>query len=165
LSNFEVLTLLKELEAEQLTEARAVIAVKKEQLENGYVVPKHRPNMPPTPEVSENLRTVEFEASTFSPLGLSKCNLSCVQAIKHLSESFQPMVSQTPQGIRKLTKGLAPYGLTKGEKLQIVNLAPTQPVELYVVCWLFPMQIDTGFNPQFLSDRRRIGRSVKRKNG
>jgi len=30
-------------------------------------------------------------------------------------------------------KGLAPYGLTKAEKLQLVNLAPTLPVELYVV--------------------------------
>lgn len=30
-------------------------------------------------------------------------------------------------------KGLAPHGLTKAEKLQLVNLAPTLPVELYVV--------------------------------
>lgn len=30
-------------------------------------------------------------------------------------------------------KGLAPYSLTKAEKLQLVNLAPTLPVELYVV--------------------------------
>jgi hypothetical protein len=30
-------------------------------------------------------------------------------------------------------KDLAPYGLTKAEKLQVVNLAPKEPVELYVV--------------------------------
>jgi len=40
---------------------------------------------------------------------------------------------QTPEGIARLTKALAQYDLTKAEKLQIVNLAPTQPVELYVV--------------------------------
>ena len=30
-------------------------------------------------------------------------------------------------------KDLAPYELTKAEKLQVVNLAPTLAVELYVV--------------------------------
>jgi hypothetical protein len=30
-------------------------------------------------------------------------------------------------------KDLAQHDLTKAEKLQIVNLAPTEPVELYVV--------------------------------
>lgn len=34
-------------------------------------------------------------------------------------------------------KNLAPYDLTKAEKLQIVNLAPTLPVELYVVCVMY----------------------------
>ena len=40
---------------------------------------------------------------------------------------------QTAQGIQHLTKNLAPFGLTKAEKLQIVNLTPVEPVELYVV--------------------------------
>jgi len=31
------------------------------------------------------------------------------------------------------TKSLAHYDLTKAEKLQVVNLAPTLPVELYVI--------------------------------
>lgn len=42
-------------------------------------------------------------------------------------------MSQTPAGITKLVKDLAPFELTKAEKLQVVNLAPTEPVELYVV--------------------------------
>jgi RNA polymerase Rpb4 len=41
---------------------------------------------------------------------------------------------QTAQGIQRLTKNLAPFDLTKAEKLQIVNLTPVEPVELYVVC-------------------------------
>lgn len=32
-----------------------------------------------------------------------------------------------------MVKALEPYELTKAEKLQIVNLAPATPVELYVV--------------------------------
>lgn len=32
-----------------------------------------------------------------------------------------------------LTRGLRQFELTKAEKLQVVNLAPTEPVELYVV--------------------------------
>ena len=32
-----------------------------------------------------------------------------------------------------MVRDLAPYELTKAEKLQIVNLAPTEAVELYVV--------------------------------
>jgi hypothetical protein len=49
---------------------------------------------------------------------------------------------QTAAGITKLTKALAKYDLTKAEKLQIINLAPTQPVELYVVRVLFSCKLD-----------------------
>ena len=42
-------------------------------------------------------------------------------------------MSQTEAGISKLTRDLSAYELTKAEKLQIVNLAPTEPVELDVV--------------------------------
>lgn len=56
------------------------------------------------------------------------------QAIQYLSADYQPAVSQTEAGIAQLTKSLAAFDLTKAEKLQIVNLAPTEPVELYVVC-------------------------------
>jgi hypothetical protein len=50
-----------------------------------------------------------------------------------LSAEYQPTTCQTAEGIIELMKNLAPYNLTKAEKLQVVNLAPKLPVELYVV--------------------------------
>jgi RNA polymerase Rpb4 len=66
------------------------------------------------------------------------------QAIQYLSAEFQPTAAQTPDAITQLIKDLAPYDLTKAEKLQVVNLAPTEPVELYVVRFEVP---DTKFQP------------------
>lgn len=43
------------------------------------------------------------------------------------------MHSQNEASITQLVKDLEPFDLTKAEKLQIVNLAPSEPVELYVV--------------------------------
>ncbi|EJD50956.1 hypothetical protein AURDEDRAFT_27602, partial [Auricularia subglabra TFB-10046 SS5] len=54
-------------------------------------------------------------------------------AIQYLSAPFQPTGRQSAEGTRALLGALRSYDLTKGEKLQIVNLAPTEPVELYVV--------------------------------
>ena len=68
--------------------------------------------------------------SRFLSVTLSEVHL---KAIQYLAADFQPSASQTPEGITQLVKDLAPYGLTKAEKLQVVNLAPTEPVELYVV--------------------------------
>jgi hypothetical protein len=56
-----------------------------------------------------------------------------IKAIQYLSAEYQPTRVQTAQGIQRLTKNLASFGLTKAEKLQIVNLTPVEPVELYVV--------------------------------
>jgi hypothetical protein len=56
-----------------------------------------------------------------------------IKAIQYLSAEYQPTRVQTAQGIQRLTKNLAAFGLTKAEKLQIVNLTPVEPVELYVV--------------------------------
>ncbi|GJJ15522.1 hypothetical protein Clacol_009800 [Clathrus columnatus] len=118
LSNFEVLTLLRELEQEQLAETRAALTLKKETTkisQNGSDSNTFVPNQPPVPEVCENLRTVEFEA------------------IAHLTAPFQPTARQSAAGITKLTRSLRKYSLTKAEKLQIVNLAPVEPVQLYVI--------------------------------
>jgi hypothetical protein len=59
--------------------------------------------------------------------------LTAAQAIQYLSAEFQPSRRQSDDGVARLARGLAPFALTKAEKLQIVNLAPTEPVELYVV--------------------------------
>jgi len=110
LSNFEVLRLLKELEAEQLVHARAAL-VKKE----GEEVDPKRVVSALGDIVSENMRTVQFEA------------------IEHLS--FPPMLTthQDEQSVAQLLVQLQAYELTKVEKLQIVNLLPTHAVELYVI--------------------------------
>ncbi|KAF8061611.1 HRDC-like protein [Lyophyllum atratum] len=114
LSNYEVLSLLRELESDHLARAKTAVRVKKEEEAAGH---------PPRPtgdgavfgEPSENLRTVEIEA------------------IQYLSADYLPTTRQSPEGITRLVKALASYDLTKAEKLQIVNLAPTLPVELYVI--------------------------------
>ena len=59
--------------------------------------------------------------------------LAYLKAIQYLTADYQPTRVQTAQGIQRLTKNLASFGLTKAEKLQIVNLTPVEPVELYVV--------------------------------
>lgn len=56
-----------------------------------------------------------------------------IKAIQYLTADYQPTRVQTAQGIQRLTKNLSSFDLTKAEKLQIVNLTPVEPVELYVV--------------------------------
>lgn len=136
LSNYEVLTLLRELESDHLARTKAAIRIKKEeeaaQIQSStQIIPGNNPQL----EVSENLRTMEVEASWVAFNLLSYCN-EVLQAIQYLSADYLPAKSQTDEGITQLLKDLAPYDLTKAEKLQIVNLAPTMPVELYVVCRL-----------------------------
>ncbi|KAH7919067.1 hypothetical protein BV22DRAFT_1115309 [Leucogyrophana mollusca] len=110
LSNFEVLSLLRELDAEHVARTKTAVRVKKE--EDAGVKTLHDPR---TDEVSENLRTVELEA------------------IQHLSAEYQPTRQQSNAKISQLVRDLEPFNLTKAEKLQIVNLAPTELVELYVI--------------------------------
>ena len=126
LSNYEVYKLLKELEAENLSRAKASLRIKKDE-ENAStqnVLQSH------SLEASENLRTIEVEVRSSAP---GKHRLNSSQAIKYLQSDYLPTQSQTEAGIAKLTKDLGSYSLTKAEKLQIVNLAPTMAVELYVV--------------------------------
>jgi len=110
LSNFEVLNLLRELDADHIARTKTAIRVKKEEGAAGKS--SHETH---TEEISENLRTVELEA------------------IQYLSADYQPTLHQSDKGIAQLVRGLQPFGLSKSEKLQIVNLAPTEPVELYVI--------------------------------
>ncbi|KAJ7741952.1 HRDC-like protein [Mycena maculata] len=117
LSNYEVLTLLRDLEADHLARTKTAHRIKKEEEASGLTptVPVSGGKDPTVVEVSENLRTVSFEA------------------IQYLSSEFQPTSSQTPEAITTLVKSLEPYDLTKAEKLQIVNLAPQNHIELYVI--------------------------------
>ncbi|KAG6861008.1 hypothetical protein C0995_005028 [Termitomyces sp. Mi166 len=114
LSNYEVLALLRELESDHLARAKTALRVKKEE-EAAGLPPRLSGGDTIFGEASENLRTVE------------------VEAIQYLSADYLPTTRQSPEGITKLVKDLALYELTKAEKLQVVNLAPTMPVELYVV--------------------------------
>lgn len=138
LSNFEVLTLLKELEADQLAKQKTALRIKKEEeeriaLSGKDTSPSHASLMAPE-DVSENLRTVEFEVRCFHLLHFLHALIITVwKAIKYLSADYQPTKSQDAKSIQKLIRDLAPYDLTKAEKLQIVNLAPSETVELYVV--------------------------------
>ncbi|KAH7885201.1 RNA polymerase Rpb4-domain-containing protein [Phlebopus sp. FC_14] len=110
LSNFEVLTLLRELDVDHVARTKTAIRIKKEEDATGKpVLDTH------AEEVCENLRTVELEA------------------IQYLSADYQPTRRQSDAGVSQLVRQLAPFGLTKAEKLQVVNLAPTEPVELYVI--------------------------------
>ncbi|KIJ62657.1 hypothetical protein HYDPIDRAFT_157520 [Hydnomerulius pinastri MD-312] len=110
LSNFEVLNILRELDVDHIARTKTAIRIKKEEDIAGK--PLHDSHVE---EVSENLRTVELEA------------------IQYLSADFQPTRRQSDTGISQLVRDLGPFSLTKAEKLQIVNLAPTEPVELYVI--------------------------------
>jgi len=101
--------LLRELDAEHIARTKTVVRIKKEE-DAGHT--HHDPN---ADEVLENLRTIELEA------------------IQYLAADYQPTRQQSDAGIQRLVNNLASYDLTKAEKLQIVNLAPTEPVELYVI--------------------------------
>ncbi|KJA24012.1 hypothetical protein HYPSUDRAFT_39128 [Hypholoma sublateritium FD-334 SS-4] len=115
LSNYEVLSLLRELESENLLRTKAALRIKREE-ETGIGTGGSLPlGGNPHLEASENLRTIE------------------VEAIGYLSAEYLPTANQTEEGISRLVKSLASCNLTKAEKLQIVNLAPTIPVELYVI--------------------------------
>ncbi|KAF8922168.1 HRDC-like protein [Mucidula mucida] len=116
LSNYEVLSLLRELEADHLSRTKTAVRIKKEEEAAGVVsniIPgeKHPSNV----EIIQNLRTVE------------------VEAIKYLSADYQVVHLQTDESVSKLVKTLSGYDLTKAEKLQIVNLAPKSLVELYAI--------------------------------
>jgi len=124
LSNYEVLTLLRELESDQRARQKTALRVKKEEEErvNALATSGESAQQSVLPqlhvlqeEVSENLRTVEFEA------------------IQYLTAEYQPLHKQTEASVQHLVRELAPYDFTKAEKLQIVNLAPTEAVELYVI--------------------------------
>lgn len=62
LSNYEVLTLLRELESDHLVRSKTAVRVKKEEEAAGVVSNVH----PVTEQINEHLRTMEVEVSSFS---------------------------------------------------------------------------------------------------
>ena len=59
--------------------------------------------------------------------------LTCVEVIHYLCSEYNSTARQTDEGVARLADELQDHDLTKGEVLQICNLAPTLPVELYCV--------------------------------
>jgi len=59
--------------------------------------------------------------------------------IHYLCSEHNSTARQTDEGVARLANELQDHDLTKGEVLQICNLAPVLPVELYCVspllCW------------------------------
>jgi hypothetical protein len=53
--------------------------------------------------------------------------------IHYLCSDHTPTARQTEPGVALLADQLQDHGLTKAEVLQLCNLAPTLPVELYCV--------------------------------
>ncbi|KNC73189.1 hypothetical protein SARC_14252, partial [Sphaeroforma arctica JP610] len=68
-----------------------------------------------------------------------KHNISGLRDVATLCYALQnyfkdsPTQYHTAESIQKLTKGMAPFGLTKAEKLQIVNNMPRSEVEIHVI--------------------------------
>ena len=88
LSNYEVYTLLKDIQTGQ----------------NGQQKPGSN---------QKNLATISYET------------------LQYLKGT--PCKDQSPEIISQLMTALAPYGLTKAEKLQILNLRPTTAVEIQLI--------------------------------
>ncbi|KAF9453166.1 hypothetical protein P691DRAFT_782095 [Macrolepiota fuliginosa MF-IS2] len=105
---YKILTLLKELENDHLARSKAAMRIKRSPLGN-----THTHGV--LSGISENLRTTHIEA------------------IQYLSSGVLPTALKTPTGVSNLITAFSPYDLTKSEKMQIVNLAPARPVELYII--------------------------------
>ncbi|CAG8714539.1 10848_t:CDS:2, partial [Acaulospora colombiana] len=125
LSNYEVYALLKEMEGKQLEQTRAFMATKKEEnLEDQY----KGPNYVVPEDVAENVRTIQ------------------VELLQYLSGEHLPTSRQSEESVAHLTKGLRGYGLTKAEKLQIINLCPQSVLDLYVIVEEMEARIENKSN-------------------
>ncbi|KDQ06958.1 hypothetical protein BOTBODRAFT_70673 [Botryobasidium botryosum FD-172 SS1] len=116
LSNYEVLTLLSELEAERIANDKAAMAAKE------AAGPEHNPS--PAAPVDTNWRTVEYET------------------LKWLKAPKMATTQQDKNSIARLAKDLRRYDLTKAEKLQIINLMPVDQAALYPIIEDFEDRFD-----------------------
>ena len=112
LSDFEVLQLLRDSEAEQRHEARS----RKEQHVSDT-------------EVAPNFRTMQFEAITSLSQPFRACSLQKAENIRAFLDDLKNRGYAIPDE-RVLTDE---PGLTKIERLQLVNHAPSSVVELHTL--------------------------------
>ena len=89
LSNLEVLHLLRELEADHLASQKSAHKIKKEEEQAGGHNPK---NLLQNDQVSENLRTIEVEASLRSFHHFPRRILT-TRSLLRLSSTSQPVIS------------------------------------------------------------------------
>ncbi|KAH9030344.1 hypothetical protein EDB85DRAFT_1891644 [Lactarius pseudohatsudake] len=126
LSNYEVLHLLKDLEADHIARTRTAQRLKKE--EDDAAAATGHPVLPspdPPLSVSENLRTIEVENAP-NTRRLPRPSSTSLQ-------TTSPPACRPPRASSASQRASPLTGLTKAEKLQVVNLTPVEPVELYVL--------------------------------
>ena len=112
LSDFEVLQLLRDSEAEQRNEART----RKEQQVSDT-------------DIASNFRTMQFEAITSLSQPFRACSLQTAEHIRAFLDDLQKRGYVIPD-----ERILADEpGLTKTERLQLVNHAPSSVVELHTL--------------------------------
>lgn len=109
--------------------------------EKGLPAPAHAPSGSKRKryDVGENLVQVRDQVSVseekFGDNATEPkiCVLWLLQTLAYLSKAPLPTLRQDEESMRGLLKELRQWDLTKGEKLQIVNLAPDSAVMLYSV--------------------------------
>jgi len=58
------------------------------------------------------------------------------QTIRYLQDT--PCSLQSEETVHKFLKALQPFKLTKAEKVMLLNNPPTTPLEIQLVCIIFP---------------------------
>ncbi|KDN40692.1 hypothetical protein K437DRAFT_258557 [Tilletiaria anomala UBC 951] len=133
LSDFEVLSLLKEMEQEQLSSRKAgnqmahTIDKKKERAGKASLSLKEEEDL--MRSMPENIRTIQYELINT----LSERHRGCAQQTPEIISNFLDELKAAgftaPPGPRGRRRGM----LTKAEQLQILNHSPQTPVELYTM--------------------------------
>lgn len=116
LSDFEVLQLLKDSESEQRDDARSRKESKADLAEDDHDVPP-------------NLRTIQFETISSLSQAFRPCSVQNAQHIHSFKQMLQDRGYVVPDA--DILEGVV--GLTKAERLQLVNHAPVSVVELHTV--------------------------------
>ncbi|GAA5975310.1 hypothetical protein JCM11641_005933 [Rhodosporidiobolus odoratus] len=111
LSNYEVLTLLRQQRDDRSQQIKELNEAKRGKDRDGseFTARDEIERLQP-----QDLHTVTFEA------------------LRYLEEAVHPMRRQSAEAVTKLLDELEELDLTKAERLQLVNLAPTSIVELHV---------------------------------